>query len=43
MAYNAGSSTLNGDSSVGFSRACINLDAEISVASAEDVLGISTW
>ena len=43
MEDNAGSSTLNGDASVGFLRSWINYDAAISAACAEEVLGMSKW
>ena len=43
MAASAGSSTLNGNAGVGFSRACINCDSSIVSASAEEVLGMSKW
>ena len=43
MAASAFSSTLNGDSGVGFSRAWINCDATISDVSSEYILGMSKW
>ena len=43
MAASAGSSTLNGDAGVEFSRSWINCDAAITAASAQEVLGMSKW
>ena len=40
MEANAGSSNLNGYAAVGFSRAWINCDAEITAASYGEVLGM---
>ena len=43
MADSAGSSTLNGDASVGVSRSWINFDAAVDAASTGEVLGKSKW
>ena len=43
MAASEGSSNLNGDYGVGFSRAWINYNSAIADASSEEVLGMSKW
>ena len=43
MEASAGSSTLNGDNGVGFSRSWINCDAAIADAYSGEVLGMSKW
>ena len=43
MEASAGSSTLNGDAVVGFSRAWVNFDSAIAAASSNEVLGMSKW
>ena len=43
MADSAGSSNVNGDAGVGFFRAWINFDTEITAASDDEVLGMSKW
>ena len=43
MKASAGSSTLNGDSGVGFPREWINFDSTITAESSEEVLGMSKW
>ena len=43
MAASVGSSTLNGDSSVRFSRALITCDTATNYVCLEEVLGMSKW